>query len=117
MRILLFTSLLLCVSCSKFTEATGPKFKVGDCFAMESDLKDTERWEKGKHYFIEKVLEVGKKKYRTAMFSVKDQNQYLPSFAVRSSDMSYDRINVKVDCLKFMEPVTASYVDSLKAKE
>lgn len=46
-------------------ELTRPKFKVGDCVIPVKP--DTESWEE-RNVFIERIEEIGKKKYRTSFY-------------------------------------------------
>lgn len=78
-----------------------PSFKVGDCVAQKSSVKRAsmpkESWEESPSYTVEKILEVGKKKYRT----VEDfgSGRIMQS----SNDISWDNIFVKVECTERLE--------------
>lgn len=88
---LLIISLLALAGCK--LPFSGPKFKVGDCFAMEMDIK--ERWEDGPRY-IQKVLEVGRKKYRTMYVKPDHMDGYRSDEYIRSTD----NIHEKIECPK-----------------
>ena len=60
------------------------KFKAGDCIQRINE--DTERWEKPTQEIYEKILEVGKEKYRIAsvMGGIVDMPEY-KDFIIESS--------------------------------
>jgi hypothetical protein len=66
-----------------------PKFKVGDCIEFQSNK---ERWEEPSS--IERIEEVGKKKYRTSLF-LRSNNWYSISLGIRFTSQKYYK---KVDC-------------------
>lgn len=90
MRLLFVISLLVLTSCS-------PKFQVGDCVHWGSN----ERWQSDGEY-VEKILEVGKRKYRTASVG-KFSGQ-----AIEGSDYftTLDRISNKVECPQVLKDYT-----------
>ena len=85
--------ILIAYNCNVF----GDKFKAGDCIQMQTNL---EKWEKPSQV-SEKVLEVGKDKYRTVivMDGIKDMPTY-GSFLIESSRYISltDNIFDKVEC-------------------
>lgn len=104
MKSLLFISLLILSGCNLNYLSSKPAFKVGDCMADADDVKrhntPKENWETDYDLSIkiEKVLQVGKLKYRT----VKDFYGR-GRMELGSSDISWDNIMTKVPCTKRLE--------------
>lgn len=86
-------------------EVIGPKFQVGDCMILTSDLKriegeGLERWQKPpKSITMELIIEVGKRSYRT-MYDF--GGIYLKE---NTSSFTYDSIMSKIKCSEPLEEI------------
>lgn len=87
-------NLILCISLLALTGCSNPfsaRFKVGDCIVFENT--DRESWEVG-YKDVEKVLEVGKNKYRLLYM-----DKYLKGEELEFNNIrSVDRIFEKTEC-------------------
>jgi hypothetical protein len=97
MKKLLAISFMFLTGCTFQSKIVGPKFAVGDCFAIKSDVEKAngplESWETRQPIrFIDEVLEVGVNKYRIRLHMAGIGS------TETSSDISSDFIMVKVDC-------------------
>lgn len=103
-KLALLISLMILTGCkegSMFSSKKGPKFAVGDCVALASIVNDSkaplESWEtdKDRGYSVERILEIGKLKYRTL------EEMHFSRYMIESSlEISFDDILVKVECPK-----------------
>ncbi len=77
--------------------AIGPKFKVGDCVVYKTEvIEDAENWEKPKTAeFIELILEVGKRKYKTKVLSTRLMDTFESQL-----NMGLDGYKEKIECPK-----------------
>lgn len=96
---LLGISLLLLTGCTFVRSELGiPSFKLGDCIAMDSYVKElsepVEEWEKPKTQvkYMELIVAVGKKNYQTITMT-NDGMAWMTTQPIR-----YDDIYQKVEC-------------------
>lgn len=88
-----------------YTWTFGPKFQVGDCMILTSDLKriegeGLERWqEPPKSITMELIIEVGKRSYRT-MYDF--SGIYLKE---NTSSFTYDNVMSKIKCSESLEEI------------
>lgn len=105
MKTLLLIGLLALTACDFMdlmpSQIRGAKFKVGDCIVTKINLEEyrnRESWETKKFLYAEKVLKVGKNKYRTA--AVVNDSMVMYS----NTSIILDRYYQKIECpniLKF----------------
>lgn len=94
MKYLFIISLFL-TACN-YNKPFEPKYKIGDCIMLESytqSISERESWEKFPSYSVEKILEIGKHKYRTKLV--------FPGTSVfweTTTDFNQEYIMMKVDC-------------------
>lgn len=101
--------LILFSSCSvpsSLLSTEAPKFVKGDCSYFSTTQDETlESWEKPSFYSIERILQVGKKKYLYMMYSWSDRGEV---YVYKKTDyFSYfETAEYKMDCqeaLKFLK--------------
>jgi len=100
MKIILLCISLLALTACDFRDAIpytirGPKFKVGECIASKMNVREfsqREPWETKKILYVEKVVSLGKDKYRTAAVVSESMVMYTTTSYVM------DRYYQTVDC-------------------
>lgn len=79
-----------------------PQFEVGDCIAITSQVESNlERWETKKPVDVDKILEVGKEKYRVyTYFPATGHGGY------RSVYFTFDDVMTKINCPRVLDGIT-----------